>query len=44
MTNSQKPGASKAEATWGNSYRLVASDKWKRQSAAMGQAVTEARW
>jgi ubiquinone/menaquinone biosynthesis C-methylase UbiE len=30
------------ETTWGNSYRLVASDKWKKQSAAMGKAVTEA--
>jgi SAM-dependent methyltransferase len=29
-------------ATWGNSYRLVASDKWKKQSAAMGRAATEA--
>ena len=42
MTNSPKLKGTKAEATWGNSYRLVASDKWKRQSAAMGQAVTEA--
>jgi SAM-dependent methyltransferase len=32
----------KADATWGNSYRLVASDKWKAKSAAMGKAVTEA--
>ncbi len=33
--------APKAEAAWGNSYRLVASDKWKAKSAAMGKAVTE---
>ena len=32
----------KPEANWGNSYRLVASDKWKAKSAAMGKAVTEA--
>ncbi|MFY9743315.1 MAG: class I SAM-dependent methyltransferase [Candidatus Sulfotelmatobacter sp.] len=42
MTVSPKPEGTRAEATWANSYRLVASDKWKRQSAAMGQAVTEA--
>jgi SAM-dependent methyltransferase len=33
--------APKAGATWGNSYRLIASDKWKAKSAAMGKAVTE---
>src|SRR5271165_7535445 len=33
---------SKAEPAWGNQYRLVASDKWKAKSAAMGKAVTEA--
>src|SRR5580704_15503987 len=27
---------------WGSSYRLVAADKWKAKSAAMGKAVTEA--
>jgi SAM-dependent methyltransferase len=27
---------------WGNSYRLVATEKWKAKSAAMGKAVTEA--
>lgn len=42
MTTSPKPDGAPAEATWGNSYRLVASDKWKRQSAYMGKAVTEA--
>jgi ubiquinone/menaquinone biosynthesis C-methylase UbiE len=30
------------EPGWGNSYRLVASDKWKAKSAVMGKAVTEA--
>ncbi|MGA8618429.1 MAG: class I SAM-dependent methyltransferase [Candidatus Sulfotelmatobacter sp.] len=32
----------KAEPSWGSSYRLVASEKWKAKSAAMGKAVTEA--
>jgi ubiquinone/menaquinone biosynthesis C-methylase UbiE len=27
---------------WGNQYRLVASEKWKAKSAAMGQFVTDA--
>jgi SAM-dependent methyltransferase len=27
---------------WGNAYRLVASEKWKAKSAAMGQPVTDA--
>jgi SAM-dependent methyltransferase len=27
---------------WGSQYRLVASEKWKAKSAAMGQAVTDA--
>ncbi len=27
---------------WGSQYRLVASEKWKVKSAAMGQAVTDA--
>lgn len=31
-----------AEPSWGTQYRLVASEKWKAQSAYMGQAVTEA--
>jgi SAM-dependent methyltransferase len=30
------------EPSWGNSYRLVATEKWKAKSAAMGKAVTEA--
>ena len=28
--------------SWGSSFRLMAADKWKAKSAAMGQAVTEA--
>jgi ubiquinone/menaquinone biosynthesis C-methylase UbiE len=31
-----------AEREWGNQYRLVASEKWKAKSAAMGQPVTDA--
>ncbi|MBV8894616.1 MAG: class I SAM-dependent methyltransferase [Acidobacteria bacterium] len=30
------------KADWGSSYRLVAAEKWKLQSAAMGRGVTEA--
>ncbi len=29
-------------APWGSSYRLVAAEKWKAKSAAMGSAVTNA--
>jgi len=29
-------------AVWDSSYRLVAAEKWKAKSAAMGRAVTEA--
>jgi len=32
----------KIESTWGSSYRLVAAEKWKAKSAAMGRDVTEA--
>ena len=42
MTISSKPKAVSAEPSWGNSYRLIAADKWKAKSAAMGKAVTEA--
>jgi len=28
--------------SWGSSYRLVASEKWKAKSAVMGSAVTAA--
>jgi SAM-dependent methyltransferase len=31
-----------SERSWGSQYRLVAWEKWKAKSAAMGQAVTEA--
>jgi SAM-dependent methyltransferase len=31
-----------SERDWGNQYRLVASEKWKAKSAAMGTPVTEA--
>jgi SAM-dependent methyltransferase len=31
-----------AQPGWGSQYRLVASEKWKAKSAAMGQAVTDA--
>ena len=30
------------EPSWGSQYRLVASEKWKEKSAAMGRPVTEA--
>src|SRR5580700_10436964 len=42
MTTSSKPEFSGTEHGWGNSFRLVASDKWKAKSAVMGKAVTEA--
>lgn len=29
-------------SSWGSSYRLVAAEKWKAKSAAMGRVVTEA--
>lgn len=32
----------KIESDWGSSYRLVAAEKWKAKSAAMGGDVTEA--
>jgi SAM-dependent methyltransferase len=31
-----------SEPAWGTQYRLVASEKWKAKSAAMGQPVTDA--
>jgi SAM-dependent methyltransferase len=31
-----------AERDWGNQYRLVASERWKAKSAAMGQPATDA--
>jgi len=42
MTSSSKAETTKAEAGWGNQYRLIASDRWKAKSAVMGKAVTEA--
>ncbi len=42
MTTSSNPEPLKTEPSWGDSYRLIASDKWKAKSAAMGKAVTEA--
>jgi SAM-dependent methyltransferase len=37
-----KPAATAPESSWGSSYRLVAAEKWKAKSAAMGRDVTEA--
>src|SRR5437764_3320540 len=37
MSSAQKSGSQ-----WGHSYRLIASEKWKAKSAAMGRDVTEA--
>ncbi len=34
--------SSESAPDWGNQYRLVASEKWKAKSAAMGQPVTDA--
>jgi SAM-dependent methyltransferase len=31
-----------SDSSWGSQYRLVASEKWKAKSAAMGQPVTDA--
>lgn len=36
------PSQSDSKADWGTQYRLVASEKWKAKSAAMGQPVTDA--
>ena len=30
-----------ADTSWGSSYRLIAADKWKAKSAALGRSVTE---
>src|SRR5437879_12418075 len=30
-----------SEPGWGSQHRLVAAEKWKAKSAAMGQAVTD---
>jgi SAM-dependent methyltransferase len=34
--------APKSEAGWGSQYRLIAAEKWKAKSAAMGRPVTDA--
>src|SRR5437588_12334847 len=34
--------AQQSTSQWGASYRLVAAEKWKTQSAVMGRAVTDA--
>jgi ubiquinone/menaquinone biosynthesis C-methylase UbiE len=34
--------AQKSGSQWGHSYRLIASQKWKNKSAAMGRDATEA--
>ena len=36
------PSTPEAEPSWGSQYRLVASEKWKAKSAAMGTPVTNA--
>src|SRR5581483_10769245 len=40
--NEEALGTPESGAQWGSSYRLVASEKWKRKSAAMGRPLTEA--
>lgn len=45
MTLQTQPAQQSSDAkepAWGNSYRLVASEKWKAKSAAMGRGVTDA--
>jgi len=41
MTSPQDAKPS-SEPTWGTQYRLIATEKWKAKSAAMGQPVTDA--
>ncbi len=41
MTTPSKEEPSNPDAGWGNSYRLIASERWKAKSAAMGKAVTQ---
>jgi SAM-dependent methyltransferase len=36
------PSIPNSNPHWGNSYRLIASEKWKAKSAAMGREVTDA--
>ena len=42
QNKSFKVHSDQSEPAWGNQYRLIASDKWKAKSAAMGKTVTEA--
>ena len=35
-------GMTQAKPDWGSSYRLIAAEKWKAKSAAMGRDVTQA--
>lgn len=42
MTIPVKPQSSSNKPGWGSSYRLVAAEKWKAKSAAMGKPVTDA--
>jgi SAM-dependent methyltransferase len=37
-----KPVANTHQTYWGSSYRLVAAEKWRAKSAAMGKPLTEA--
>jgi len=39
---STPPSEPNSEPGWGAHYRLVASERWRAKSAAMGQAVTDA--
>jgi SAM-dependent methyltransferase len=41
-SDSAMTALSNSNPPWGNSYRLIASEKWKAKSAAMGRDVTEA--
>jgi len=41
MTIRSKQSPSNTERSWGNCYRLIATEKWKAKSAVMGKAVTE---
>src|SRR6267154_2314667 len=42
MTSRSDSEEADSQGGWGSQYRLVASEKWKAKSAAMGQAVTNA--
>src|SRR5579864_4178179 len=36
------PSLPNSKQDWGNQFRLIASEKWKAKSAAMGKPVTDA--